>query len=279
MPLFFFASGYLHKSTNNIENTIFKKVKGLLIPYAIYVFYNCIIKFVSFILGKLGMDLLSEISSKLTFGGLWFIVTLFFVTLLFYAIEKYTKTFWSTGIVVAFVYLMGFIASLTKTFDTIVLNVCMGLSFYCSGYCFKIRAESFIRINKQMFSGIIGIILCIITCITATIFPVVNMSVNKYGNIIMFYIIGMLGTLSCYYIAKFLSKSKTLQFFGRNSLIIMITHFMVYKLIYMVFPLENASYLVYPLYLLATLFVCAGFSVIVNKYLKFLLGNFKFLKN
>lgn len=76
-------------------------------------------------------------------------------------------------------------------------------------------------------------ILSIVFIILVYLFSYKNnlvfMAKNCYGNLILFILCSILGTMSIIYLGKFINNSKLLCFFGKNSMIMLSTQFPVFR--------------------------------------------------
>ncbi len=108
MPMFIFISGYFFREKNleHIPQTILKKVKKLLVPYAIWsVLYSIleyVLRMLGFILYDADVTWKDMIVRPFTVGYInqltapaWFIITLFFIQIIYILFHKITNRIWN----------------------------------------------------------------------------------------------------------------------------------------------------------------------------------------
>lgn len=181
-------------------------------------------------------------------GPLWFLTCLFVTELLFYWIAK--RYYWQQWKLVVSLIIAGIIGYLYPVYVpyTLPWNADVALTaivFYGTGNLFRkflytgavqIDRSSLFdqgsKFNKIPF--LIGNILPVFFIIVSllyfaylTKFPAdkVNMSVLKYGNIYSFYFLAFSGIFTYGYIFKKIGGVGLLEYYGRNSLIVLALHF------------------------------------------------------
>ena len=216
MPLFFFASGYLTQKLKCNRIDFFRKFKKVMIPY--YFWGVLIITIDSFFKNiswtKSIYHLLWENSSDLYDAGpLWFLSAYYISGLIFNIIMVNVKNKYLSYITIIIISLFGI------TVNTILgsrlpmsLDVAMVSSgFWLTGYFIKNHKE-------QPYIGIIHnmkwyLIFCLSIVICGLIFVngYVNLRLNEYSNIILFWINAICSIL------LILSISKKLETYTRNT--------------------------------------------------------------
>ncbi|BAW29727.1 hypothetical protein MTHERMMSTA1_18460 [Methanosarcina thermophila MST-A1] len=107
-----------------------------------------------------------------------------------------------------------------------------------------------------------------------------NMNVLKYGNFFSYYLLGFSGIFTFVYLFKNIGSSKVLEYYGRNSLIVLALHFPVKdiltKLIVLVFVIDVEAYYYnvgFALGLTVLNLLCLiPVIFLINNYFPFLLG-------
>lgn len=242
---------------------------------------------------------------------LWFLTCLFVTELIFYGLAKnyYEKPGKLVlGLTVAGV--IGYLYSIYVPFR-LLWNADVALSavvFYGAGNLFrkymepetKSRSDSslnsgpfmgssklsegFTRAEK-FFPGIF-ILLNLLYLAYLFEFPIsekVNMNVLKYGNFFSYYLLAFSGIFTFVYLFKKLGGSKVLEYYGRNSLIVLALHFPLKDVLTKLAILSFGVELEYFYYNIAfalsltilNLLLLIPVIFVINNYLPFLVGKKK----
>ena len=179
---------------------------------------------------------------------LWFLTCLFVTELLFYGLAK--KYYGEPKKLVFWLIIAGVIGYLYSVYVPfrIPWNVDVALAaivFYGAGNLFRKLTESetesragfslkldsgfiekFSRVEKYL--PVIAVLLSLLYLGYLLKFPTddkVNMNVLKYGDFFSFYLLAFAGIFTFVYLFKRIGSSKVLEYYGRNSLIILALHF------------------------------------------------------
>lgn len=212
MPLFFSLSGYLYKPTS-FRETIKKDWQRLLIPYLYLNTIGLIFWIICHPFEINAESILSRIFA--VFLGLgyntsyfipvltptWFIIALFLIRIVMSLVIKHISYAIILSIIVSLI--------LTNTYDTLlpIDSAIMALPFFCFGYI--ARTSTYYIFNKSNTRLIVYMLLSfLLLLIVSYLNGRVDICTAKYGsNIFLFYIGGILGTITICIISKFLSIS------------------------------------------------------------------------
>lgn len=248
MPLFVFSSGYFFKRTKILTN-IKHKIKRLFIPY---ILWNIVSFFLALIIditigtkwavtSTIEQIRLTFIYSSLTSlnASAWFVIMLFWVSILYNIIRKFFKGTKTHDIVLSIgLLIIGLISTYlcTKNYASkgyiwiFILKISFYIQFYHFGYIFnKYVEKNLLKISK--------ILVCSI-CIFINL-----ILISKYGNNISFpstaemgkfktwhlpIVTSFTGIIFYYEIMEFLSRkigpNKVTDFISRNTFTIMEIH-------------------------------------------------------
>jgi fucose 4-O-acetylase-like acetyltransferase len=235
MPLFFFASGLLYVK-RDIKETIAKKAASLLWPV---IFYSMLNVLIHEILHLANLDSYSIIRI-LAFDGFWFLLSLLFIVLLQCFVEKYAgcmvnKTSWGISIAIIILFFGLMYSKLIAGKEVILATALVGYGFYSFGIYFGQLIRKLIAINEKMTGRFIlmllGIICLMLLSCSSTLNKNVLMYVSDYGDSLLFVGNAVLGIIGSIFLAFSIKKNQVLEYFGKNSLIILITHFPVYQIL------------------------------------------------
>ncbi len=244
MPLFFFISGYLEKD-RKLKNTVVNGVQTLIIPYVLlYVlnylsgkllrqlifgditFNNALIKpFWGMLLG-VGYD---TDTSIMVVGPLWFLIALFFVKIFNSILQSISngKTFYY---VLGNVCVIGIVLFLKQLNIDLLLSIdsaLLALPFFAIGHVFK--KQNIIKVvesgNKRQFGlTCLGVVIGFTLLVTIVPFNGrVDVNGCNYGNnIVLFYVIGMVGILATVLLSMlYTNSSKIITIISSGTILIL----------------------------------------------------------
>ena len=297
LPLFFFLSGYLFKTSESFLSFLIKKIKSLLIPYIflglpVIIFYT----FSSRALSIPGViDIVMSFIFQQKFLNIWFITCLFILEIVFYFVSKYIKSDLGILLISVLSVLIGYV--FYQTTDMLLYwnaDTClMALPFYSVGYILRKKGV----IQKCLDNLSLSFILFVSFVFINLIFWYVNyrqetslnMFYNSYGIIPATYLSAFAGIFFMIIISNFINID-IVNYIGRNSMIYFVLHqyviFPVINYIFDMFKLDDLAANVLPgeLAIHSYLLVCIVKTVItcivltaLNKMisetkLKFILG-------
>lgn len=222
MPLFFMISGYLYRKKDNIRKVIEGKINGLIIPYFIFAipsFFLAVLK---------GDGLVESLKNLLYLNGLigwnaplWFLLVLFFVSVIFALIDHWNI---SLDLMGGIAFVLGFFISNTGIYFMGLDKIIYGLLFYYFG----------LQINKLMkgkFYQKNSYLLLVASLVLNIIFgfflnPRISIYRNELGNYFFFVIAALFGSLALFIVVtKWVKWPKLIEFYGKNSIVIIGTHY------------------------------------------------------
>lgn len=284
VPLFFIVSGYLIEHMNEKFN-IYKKIKSLLYPYIVFSVLSILFGlFLQTIKGVQLIDIQTSIIKTLTFEGystLWFLPTLFFAELLFYFFKSLmnNKT--------KYMCILLFCASLVLTHfiniidSTIIIRVAIVFNriiIACSFVSIGSIIYNLIKsAEKNKILGVLSFFVLFSNMFLCQINGFVDLHFSIINNYAWYYYLAITTTFSLIYIGKFFYKgklklSKFIEFLGKNSLLIMVTHlpFMILGTVFGIINLGNVFLRAF-ITTIIVLVIEGIIILVVNKAFKFLL--------
>lgn len=270
MPLFFIISGALfkYKSNINLQQFSLKKAKFLLLPCFFFTIFYYIINYLISLDTNL-TPLLKDLP-----GALWFLPILFITEILCYILINSTKTKTSLVIYTILLIYLGHIINYIPLYIPYSLKTTFSASsFFLIGYLNK----SFIINNKLLYSPLSIILGCLILLIALYLTYTFNVKTEMYRNemapLILGYILAIIGSYSIILLSNNIFNNKIINFFGKNSLIVMGVHTSYYNS-YDVFFREyfNSNYLFKMTQWIFTFLLCWISIIIINKHLPFIIG-------
>ncbi len=241
MPLFFLLSGIFFNDKTDFKTTFMKSVKTLLIPYLIFVAIDSLVYIImhnfqwdSIIFAvKTRLISMTGVRLRITNLPLWFMFALFFTRILYYFIHKSKPLEIITiAVGIALVAVAKYFWYPPKCMYIVGLPCVV---FYSLGYRLKKHIFNLDTIEFSRRSVILSVAVIISLIITSNINDCVNVYSYKYGNFILFYLNGILGSALTVILSVWLSRvkniSKVLMYLGKNSVVIMICHYYLCRIV------------------------------------------------
>lgn len=311
MPLFFIISGLLfyYKNTKSEDFKSFarKRFLGMMVPYisfsVIYlIFYYLQLKSSELITPEYIHDAYLQTFSLYGISVLWFLPAIFFGEIIFYFLIKKLPGKASAIIIV----ILAFVPTLLKgrldvlipgtittdalrflrLFLVFLLRLPGAVTFLGIGYALGVIKEKS-RPIKPVLEVLIAVLLIGADAVLAFLNGGVDMHYVSYNNPFLFYIAATSASLGILLICKHLPNIRPLSFFGKNSLIVMLTHLdclMVISGLSFAWWMDSfISFAKYYMYILNfTLFIVVvetAFIFLINNCLFFLIGKKKPVKD
>lgn len=227
MPPFYFFSGFLFSDKRNPTDYIRNKSKKLGLPYLFFGLLSVVVFWISKYCTTGEIPWFAPLGSmKSTMGllsntPLWFLFSLFAVTIIYYFINKYFKKKWYIDIFVVLCFVFAFLIH-----DKIQLlscgNIALGIVYYHLGYKLKKLSERKNITQTSIFLVSLSVFLII------SYFDPQRMSFVLLNQIKGHFLLNLPWSLSVCYILWFLNIkiawSRYLSPLGFHSLVIFTSH-------------------------------------------------------
>lgn len=263
MPAFFIISGILFNYSKTLEkpfaSVLKKKVKNILVPLIFFEILGSIIYVIRF---GFTQSIFGFIYNTLSFnfnnGPDWFLFVLFIDEIAFIIIYKAIKNRYVIGGVAIGLAILSLAVS-----HNMISKIMLCFSFIVVGYFFY---------NFFPKTNILAVVLsfCLVV-LCALINPVVDVSQMHLGNPLIFWIGIVAGTKLTLILGIYKSFS-ILEFYGKNSLIIMGTHQPLLLLIKELTTMKSFSLLSGGLIFIAVIILEIPIICLFNRFLPFLVG-------
>ncbi|GAB6694438.1 acyltransferase family protein [Streptococcus uberis] len=239
MPMFFFLTGYFFRPNDDIPNILLKKIKKLLLPYLTVTLIFCFVGYI-FQLGKGLIDnftnfIICDTNNMIIGAAIWYLLSMFFAELIYNFINLLLKNEMFKFFTCLIIVVIGLIFSNLDIFIYFsIVPALVGVGFIYLGDQFKKYSELLIdKIDEFDPQKFLFIIFFITFLNTLLIFlnEEVNMRINQYGFIPLFWINSITSILLIfcvsYFLNNFITKSytKIKKYYynfleiGRNSII------------------------------------------------------------
>ena len=269
MPLFFIISGMLLNNKNSIltlKELILRKFKSIIIPYLIFSILNC---FGYYFIDKFSfITLKSGILQSVTLfgiGALWFLPALFIAETIFITFKTISnnKKMYKIIYILFLLLIFYIIGNLHEYINIVIKRAVVALFFISVGYCSRNIIKKINIKNYNLF------LMMLINIIFADLNKGVDLYSLEFNNIIFYVLNSITGSLAIIFMMKKINSSKILDFFGKNTLIIMATHQLIIEAI---LKSSLIKYLNDIMIIFIILLLEYPLIKIINKYLPFMLG-------
>lgn len=236
LTVFFFLAGYVYKKPNTFKDFIFKKVRGLIVPWFIFTNFNILLS--SIISFKANRSLAKEILWNLVQirplgDGMWFVTALFVAFIPFYFFSKIANE--KILIVLSFVF--AYSSSIYSMYMPIhiypwgnnSLPWHLEYMFYAMfwmvlGYCYKNnieeKTEKYIRWDVLVFITLIYLLMVFYISYS-----------NGLTGILVGYLKSIVGLVLIILICKKIKSNKYISYVGANTIIFFGLHGKLYAVL------------------------------------------------
>lgn len=272
MPIFFILSGYFFSVKRPFKEWIHKKMKRLLVPFVIFYLFTYLMNVV--LVTFLGVHLKSGFSYSDIFvvfykdvypnSAIWFLLSLFWTSLILYGIMKITDKLILQTILVFVSFSMGVLLDKTNTNIPLYVDTSFTATiFLFTGYLFKrfwvvecLQATSKTVQNTWMVGVfIVGFLTCYVGG------QGISMVNNVTGQPICFYFTAVAGSLSVIALSYMIVKLPVISYVGRYSMLVLCTHMYLTNALSRILMKFDFSFLVSSL--LALIMVCICYYAVV----------------
>ncbi len=236
MPLFIIVSGMFFNTKENLKDIVKKIVKNLFIPYMLAIWFTHILNFIfykqSINVITITIQIFCAFSNKKIFnnvdtvGALWFIPFLIVCKFCFYFINKFSKeNDLLNGVICTAFTLFGIYLGEIHLYLPWSIDVAFAsMIFYYFGYILK--KYELLDKNLHNVKVLLYTFLIYEICL---FFGQIELATRSYPYGFICYITAMCGTIIIFGLSNLLEKttnyiSRILQWYGKNSLYILLFH-------------------------------------------------------
>lgn len=273
MPLFFIISGMLlkyKKTDESIVKFMFKRVKGLLVPYFVFsIFTIAVLLLTEGATTSMLIFYIKRTIAGIGIDTLWFLPALFFSECIFILAKKVLKKDWLVILTVFLIYVLGnFLTNYDGMIIIFLTRIFIAIGFITVGYYgFELIKEKDLPVSML-------IIILIAQITLSKVNGFVDLNNIVLNNVVLYVINSILGSYIILEISKKI-KLNELVYFGKNSLIIMVIHLNLIYLFRKYVKLDVFNYVGGMFLFCLMLMILPGIIYIINKYFPYFLGKFK----
>lgn len=265
IPLFFILAGMTFQKDKYpcLGAFVKRRIQTLLVPYLFFALFSVIFRLAldiafngisSTAFVSASKHLLQFITARYSQQAaanvaLWFVPCLFLLECLYYMIMQIPSRVVSFGTIVLLVGFGWYTESGYCPIDLSVLpwnfsSACFSIGFYAVGHQSANKLLSFLSLNRTLYKKVCTLVaagFCFaVVIVAAKVNGRVSIGSRVLGNGFLFYLSGIMGSLSILLIGECFKKSSLITFWGRSSFCIMATHLLIQKMI-----LQSYQYLLH----------------------------------
>ena len=235
VAFFFIVSGMLFNPSNSFKQQMNKLINRIIVPLLLYGVIDAVIKILWIVLIKhFSIHELIKIILKVFFvsgsanlnGPLWYLQSLACIQIIMWiliSISKKLQKFYVPLNIFFFTFFLVMAYFIRNKLPFRIGQIPSALVLFMIGYHLKILLNIFDRLKHKLLPATIlmGAFLLI-----SYVNGFAELAERNFGNYyILFYSGALCATLSILLFAMYIKKNKILEFYGKNSLIIMCIHF------------------------------------------------------
>ena len=242
MPLFFFLSGIFFRRYDSHRIFLSKKIHSLIIPFMWFYLVTSILVPIAFNTFY-GIDVMYYIDSPIISQliavyideifpnpPIWFLISLFEVSIIYYILNDICEKHLSNGVkwIIVFSVILGLVGCLLSimhyNFPLYIDTSLTMMPFFALAH--YVYSNRLIQIDRWYSNKTVTFIMVVAIVILGR-YVHFDYRINEYNQITLIYPLGFLGIYLTLVAAYKLRKNVILNYWGKNSIIILCTHFMI----------------------------------------------------
>lgn len=232
LPMYYFISGIFFKLYEGFADFTRRKVNNILVPFVFFIVLNFVMKCVEALLRHIiGADpievnpvILVEpfyLRTWLWTTPLWFLLSLFWVNILFYAIQRYIKPLWALLLVTIALSVAGYELAVHKIQLPLMMDTSLvALPYFVLGW--GINRLGALQPSRWDKWGVAALIIALIPIYLFSDF--LNLHYQVLPQYWKLYFFPFLAILALFWACKPIKRVPLMCHYGRYSLIILGTH-------------------------------------------------------
>lgn len=278
MPLYFILSGMFFKDYGGFKNLLIKKTNKLLIPFAF--FY--LIGYAAFYMLKatapgmiktIAANGILDVFTQIQYfnGPIWFLLSLFWINLIFCGISLVVKNEVVRAGVILLIGIVGGGIGENNIFLPCALAPSMtSLPYFYIGYLMK--RTPILYPNK--YDKYLLISAACLYCVAVGIdnlaeHPYIGFHYNSiHGNALIFFLVSNISVLAVLFLCKKIGKLPFISYFGRYSIIPLCVHHLIYRPLLVMFNHMDFEYSRIAVAIL-TILICYALIPVCRRFLPY----------
>ena len=232
LPMYYFISGIFFKLYEGFADFTRRKVNNILVPFVFFIVLNFVMRCVEALLRQIvGADpievnpvMLVEpfyLRTWLWTAPLWFLLSLFWVNILFYVIQRYVKPLWALLLVTVALSVVGYVLAANKIQLPLMMDTSLvALPYFVLGW--GINRLGILQPSRWDKWGLVALIIALIPIYLFSDF--LNLHYQVLPQYWKLYFFPFLAILALFWACKPIKRVPLMCHYGRYSLIILGTH-------------------------------------------------------
>ena len=232
LPMYYFISGIFFKLYEGFADFTRRKVNNILVPFVFFIILNfvmrCVEALLRLMIGADPIDIDPVILVEPFYlrywqwtTPLWFLLSLFWVNLLFYAIHRWIKPLWALLLVTTALSVAGYaLAANTIQLPLMMDTSLVALPYFVLGWC--INRTGALQPTRWDRWGILALALAAVPIYLFSDF--LNLHFQILPSYWKLYLLPFLAILTLFWACKPLPRVPLMCHYGQYSLIILGTH-------------------------------------------------------
>ncbi|MBE6315467.1 MAG: acyltransferase [Bacteroidales bacterium] len=232
LPMYYFISGIFFKLYEGFADFTRRKVNNILVPFVFFIVLNFVMRCVEALLRHIiGADpievnpvMLVEpfyLRTWLWTAPLWFLLSLFWVNILFYVIQHYVKPLWALLLVTVALSVVGYVLAANKIQLPLMMDTSLvALPYFVLGW--GINRLGVLQPSRWDKWGLVALIIALIPIYLFSDF--LNLHYQVLPQYWKLYFFPFLAILALFWACKPIKRVPLMCHYGRYSLIILGTH-------------------------------------------------------
>ncbi len=264
MAYFFFKAGIFYRPDRSIKEVVISSAKRLLVPFVLF----STIGYFLFGAPDLGLSInewqfwwwpvrqVFAIGRVEGNGALWFLLSLFFVRVIFQCTQGKK---WAQITTIIFCFVIAIIGNHYSIRPRTISNVALGIFFYGLGYLLR-------DVQYEKRVGIVSVCILTGTYIWMSIFGwhLIDFSFNTtvFGIHPIWMFNCVCACVAINFLGQYLPSMPVLSWLGQNSMTFLCTHALVYEALYTYWLKEATlpAYMNLSIYWIGVIFVCSAMT-------------------
>ena len=237
LPMYYFISGIFFKLYDGFTDFTRRKVNNILVPFVFFIVLVFVVRWLmSIVLHAMGSDVIDTSPMELVMPfymrywpvttPLWFLLSLFWVNVIFYALQRWIKPLWGVLLAAVALSVLGYVLGVNKIqlplmFDTSLV----ALPYFVLGW--GMNRLGALKPSRWDRWGLLALLLAAVPIYWFSEFTNLHFQVlPAYWKL---YLLPFVAILALFWACKSLPRIPVLCTYGRYSLIILGTHPLIFN--------------------------------------------------
>ena len=232
LPMYYFISGIFFKLYDGFADFTRRKVNNILVPFVFFIVLVFVVRWLmSIVLHAMGSDVIDASPMELVMPfymrywpvttPLWFLLSLFWVNMMFYLLQQWIKPWWGILLAVVAISVGGYILAANRIYLPLMFDSAMvAMPYFILGWGLK-RLGALEKSRWDCWGPLVLIIVAVPVYYLSEFMNLHFMVLPAYWKL---YLLPLVAITALFWACKNLPRIPVFCHFGRYSLIILGTH-------------------------------------------------------